>query len=203
MTIQQIICYRTLLVNTNIEYSCGQRTCYSKGMPVTIEKPPKLTEKQARFVQYKLQGLPTLSAARKAGYSEQTARRESYVILKRPDIIEALGWTLEQLGITYQAVAEPIALGLKATRQESYTRREKDGKGTYHTVTNYRTVPDIAMRMRAAAIAWRMLEDRRKENPDPINPFATIAKDKLDSDKLGAFDAVQLQSEIFENKDKQ
>lgn len=168
-------------------------------MPITTEKPPKLTDRQARFVQYKLQGLPTITSAIRAGYTQNTARKEAYELLKRPDIVETLGWTLEQLGITYQAVAEPIALGLKAIKQEPYTRRERGEDGKLHKMIRYRKVPDLAMRMRAAAIAWRMLEDRRKENPDPINPFAQV-KDDVAPDKLSKLDPVKLQSAIFDNK---
>lgn len=51
---------------------------------------PKLTDKQARFVEEYLVDLNATQAAIRAGYSEKTAEQQAYQLLQKPSVREAI-----------------------------------------------------------------------------------------------------------------
>ncbi len=58
----------------------------------------QLTKKEAQFVKGVVEGLSQNDAARRAGYSEQTARKVAYQVLQRPLVRTAFTDALEQAG---------------------------------------------------------------------------------------------------------
>jgi Terminase small subunit len=119
-----------------------------KGSTVRYQKHI-LDVKEAKFVKAKLKGLNNTQAAIEAGYSPANAPNTGSALMHRDVVREALGVSLQQLGINFQAVVKPITEGLVATRTLI------TGRGKNPTMIE---VPDHRIRLAAASLAWKLLQ---------------------------------------------
>ncbi len=85
----------------------------------------RLTQKEAQFVKGLANGLPQEAAARRAGYSEQTARKVAYQVLQRPLVRTAFTDALERAGITWDQIVKPVKDALEATIHLEDSRRKR------------------------------------------------------------------------------
>jgi len=87
----------------------------------------KLTLRQRRFIDGKLQGRSSAASARVAGYAESVARKADVIIGGSPDVQAAMAEILRAAGITDELLAERIWQGLNATivsKKTAHARRE-------------------------------------------------------------------------------
>jgi hypothetical protein len=99
-----------------------------------------LDERELRFVKGVVEGKSLIRAAKDAGYAKSTAEKKSHTFLQRPLVRSALTNALERIGVTLEAIVQPISDALKATK--SYVT--KDG------LMVESQVPDHKIRLEAA-----------------------------------------------------
>lgn len=100
----------------------------------------RLTGKETKFVKWLSEGLSQAEAARRAGYSEQTARKVAYQVLQRPLVRTAFRDALERAGLTWEEIVKPVEDALQATIHVYDPRRK------CMIVTG---VPDLKIRQQA------------------------------------------------------
>lgn len=147
-----------------------------------------LNATEAKFVEAKLQGKNNKAAAMFAGIPESSAKQRGYELIRRPQVREALGITLDQLGITFEAAVKPIKDGLTAMKVHS-SLTEPDSE-----------VPDHAIRLSAAKLALQLL----KEESAAITEKPNVAQYQLTEEQMNALqgmDEVELQRAIFRKAD--
>ncbi len=69
------------------------------------------------------QGLSQIEAVKQAGYSDSTAEKKAYRIVRHPQVQSVLIEALEALGVTAKKIMQPIVDGLEARE----VVRSKDG----------------------------------------------------------------------------
>ncbi len=69
------------------------------------------------------QGLSQVEAVKQAGYSDSTAEKKAFEIVRRPQVQNFLTEALEDLGVTAKMIMQPIIDGLEARE----VIRSKDG----------------------------------------------------------------------------
>lgn len=81
-----------------------------------------LNDKQHRFIDEYCISLSAADAARKAGYSEKTARSIGHELLTKPDILEAIQAlqqaTALELGVTRQQVISGLLEAIQTAREQ-------------------------------------------------------------------------------------
>lgn len=161
-----------------------------------LATPNRVNVKEQLYIDGLLQGKSSNQSALDAGYSKSYSMQSSAQLYTQPRIQAALNASFAQLGtglaaagITVQAICEPVVLGLQATRRICTTPgRVKDKK--------YEDVPDINIRLKAAQLAWKMLQDVRHARQEVHNPI----RQARSLDKLQGMDEIQLASELFDSK---
>lgn len=113
----------------------------------------ELSEKEAKFVAYKLEGSSPREAAVKAGFSERSAYAYAYELMKRPHIKYALHVTLDDLGINFISAIQPVIDALQATKTVVHGKDSEDGWVD--------EVPDHPTRLKAASMALDLLGMKR------------------------------------------
>jgi hypothetical protein len=83
----------------------------------------KLTVKQRKFIEGKLQGRSSASAARDAGYSESVAQKADAIIGSSPNVQMAFAQILEAAGVTDALTAQRIYEGLNATKARVHKKK--------------------------------------------------------------------------------
>lgn len=77
-------------------------------VPVPAKALPKLTRRQARFVEEYLIDLSAANAARRAGYSKITAKESGWQLLQRPAVKAAINAALTERRAQYPALHAKI-----------------------------------------------------------------------------------------------
>ncbi len=72
-------------------------------------------KKFAKVAQALAEGLNQTEAVRRAGYSEQTARKKAFAIVRRQEVQSALTEAYERLGLTLDKLVQPVIAALDAT----------------------------------------------------------------------------------------
>ncbi len=83
-------------------------------------------------------GLTQIEAVKQAGYSESTAEKKAYRIVRHPQVQSVLTEALEALGVTARKIMQPVIDGLEACE----VVRSKDGDILAHD-------PDHRVRLQA------------------------------------------------------
>jgi len=133
----------------------------------------KLTEKQKRFVDYYIETGNATEAARKAGYSEKTARSVGAENLTKPDIRKAIDEALQQLQSERIADAKEVMEYLTAVMRREY--KECVVVTTSEEVSTY--VPDETGKMRKQTV--------RKETPQVVEIPARLADANKAAELIG------------------
>lgn len=74
----------------------------------------EITQRQKRFVEEYLMDLNAVQAAVRAGYSEKTARKNGYLLLKKPGVAEAVREAMAQRGERVQITQDMVLRELAA-----------------------------------------------------------------------------------------
>lgn len=148
---------------------------------------PQYTVKEAKFIQAKLAGKSATEAAKIAGYSKKSAHISGSKLMKRSHIQEALFFTLEDLGITFQKAVKPITEALEATRVVIIGNGEEAMADVQ---------PDHNVRLKASSMALDLLGLKHGHSvssphsiPDTMTPELQAA--------MKSGDEVELQRAIF------
>lgn len=137
----------------------------------------KLTERQKRFIDYYIQYGNGAKAAREAGYSEKSARREASRLMKRPDVRQVLE---HRLG---SAASCRIADGKEIL--EFLTRimrgEEKEIKKTIVKGEELETaeMPSIQLRTKAAELLGKRLmlfSEREEQSKEAFEVKITVVE---------------------------
>ena len=177
---------------------------------MAVTKPRKthaLSIRERDFVKYKLAGLNNAEAAKKAGYSPDNAYQTGSLLMRRDVVREALGLSLNQLGITFEAITKPITDGLVAMKT-IVIGHSKNSK----TIE----VPDLHTRLAAAKFAWTLLQyedehttpsvvdsdiDQLSARPVKNEPDSETAKRKTELlQRIEAMDEVELTNALFDTE---
>lgn len=133
--------------------------------------------RQQLYKKYRIQGMSKYAAARKAGYSHNTAVAAKQNIEKR--LGQDFSTALEMAGLTDKALADHAAEGLKATKKVS-TYYEKEGEeGESETGYEVDEIPDWQNRHKYFESICKM-RGKIKETPlvdNSTHTHFTVVKD--------------------------
>jgi len=148
----------------------------------------QFTDKEAKFIEAKLQGKSATEAAKIAGYSHKSAHITGSALMKKEHIREALFVTLEDLGITFQKAVKPISEALQATKLIVHGKDSEEGWTE--------EVPDYTNRLKASSMSLDLLGLKHGHSvntpsavPDKMTPELQAA--------MKSGDEVELQRAIF------
>lgn len=156
----------------------------------------ELTAKEKMVVEFMQAGDNMFDAGIKAGYSEATIRQIMYNVVKKPAVADALGQTVKNMKLTKRAALEPVVRGLKAKKFEKQPVKQEDGS----VKLEYVEIDDLDKQLRAAAIAWRVLQDEEhvKEPKDPFQMPGLPTGKQLEKIAKN-LDEVELQRIVFKS----